>query len=293
MAPFELSYTIVDAFTGHVFAGNPAAVIVLPKDHTLPDATLQLIAREFNLSETAFLSPTDESDVFGLRWFTPALEVPLCGHATLASAHVLLTTVAAESKRIVFKTRWSGELIASRADNGKIELEFPAGVCEPESDELKTKAGETLKKALALDVAPVIHFVGGAPGPSFQGYLLIHVDDSIDLANLKVDSSILTAELNPPYWLQILTNTPQGEHHFVSRVFATGSGVPEDPVTGSAHCMLATYWTQKLGISGELRARQVSQRGGNVDVEWVRESERVKIRGEAVVAAKGILLVPL
>ncbi|KZV83741.1 Diaminopimelate epimerase-like protein, partial [Exidia glandulosa HHB12029] len=288
-------YTVLDAFTSHVFAGNPACVIVLPRGLVLPEATMQLIGREFNLSETAFVEFTDEPTTFGLRWFTPALEVPLCGHATLAAAQVLFSTTLAESSRIVFQTRWSGNLICTRTENGKIEMEFPAGVVEAVDDTLRAKAVEAVRHALGLETAPLVNFVGRTPGASFDRFILIHIDDNIDLASAKVDPSILV-HLNPPCRTIVLTNSPpNGAKHFVSRVFAIAAGIPEDPVTGSAHSILTPYWSQKLGINGELNARQVSPRGGDLDVSWVREdgaSGRVKMRGEAVVAAKGTLYVP-
>ncbi|KZV90145.1 Diaminopimelate epimerase-like protein [Exidia glandulosa HHB12029] len=286
----QIPYTIVDAFTSKAFTGNPAAVVQLG-DTVLSDATLQLIAREFNLGATAFLSQTDAADTFHVRWFTSTHELALCGHASLASAHVL------GLPRLVLKSRVSGDLIALKTADGRVELEFPAGVPQPTSDEMKLKTGEALRKALGLDAAPSVQFVGTTPGASFPGYILIHIDDAIDLAAQKVNSAVLAAEL-PGTNLHILTNSApeslgkQGKH-FVSRVFATPIGIPEDSVTGSSHCMLAPYWTAHLKAGGQqLSAKQVSSRSGDVDVEWIEGSERVKIRGHAIGVCEGKLFVP-
>ncbi|EJD43233.1 Diaminopimelate epimerase-like protein [Auricularia subglabra TFB-10046 SS5] len=292
MAHQELQYTVVDAFTSRVFAGNPAAVIVLPSE--LPDTTLQLIAREFNLSETAFLLPIDgENDAYTLRWFTPTREVPLCGHATLASAHVVFNST--DAKQVTFQTRWSGKLGAVRHDSGKIQLSFPAGIPEAVSEEQKAKVSAVIRKTLGV-ADPGVEFVGDAPGESYKGYLVVHVDDAIDLASITADTGAVT-EL-APYGVIIVTNRPSAQlqkegKHFVSRVFCGAFGIPEDPVTGSAHSMLAPYWVRKLGTGYQvLSARQLSARTGDVDAEW-RESEGVVLlRGKAVTAAKGVVYLP-
>ncbi|EJD43230.1 phenazine biosynthesis protein [Auricularia subglabra TFB-10046 SS5] len=293
MSLLELEYTIVDAFTSSVFAGNPAAVIVLPPGSEaarLPDATLQLIAREFNLSETAYISPTETEGVYGLRWFTPTSEVKLCGHATLASAHFLLSQ-SAKGARVSFDTRWSGRLEVAKHDNGMIEMEFPAGVPEPVSSDERDNVLTIVRGALGVTAKDLrAEFVGAVPGTSFSTYLLIHLDDEFDLAAATVNAGSLTALA--PRGIIILTNrcAPSGKH-FASRVFGPLFGVPEDPVCGSAHCLLTTYWSQKLG-ERTLAAKQISARTGDLEVEWVPERALVKLRGNAVVAAKGVIYVP-
>lgn len=255
----------VDAFTDVPFAGNPAAVCLL----TEPAGAewMQSVAREMNLSETAFLHPT--GDGFGLRWFTPAIEVELCGHATLASAHVLWETgTLAPDDPARFHTL-SGLLTAERKGEW-MELDFPARPVE----EVEPPEG----LAEAIGASPV--FVGR----SKYDYLLELPSDeavrSVDpdhrrLASLPVRGVIVTARgADNPF-------------HFVSRFFAPGSGVDEDPVTGSAHCTLGPYWQGRLGRD-EFLAYQASARGGVVRVRV--EGDRVKLGGQAVTILRGRLV---
>lgn len=187
----QLPYTIVDAFTTDVFRGNPAAVLVLERE--LPDATMQLIAREFNLSDTAFIARTADPSVFGMRWFTPGQEVTLCGHATLASVHVL------NLPRVTFKTRFAGDITATKAPDGTVELEFPAGVSQRiETEGLEAKVANALRTACALPATPKINYVGTPPDPAFKGYLLVHIDDDIELESLKVDTGFLVSTSQSP-----------------------------------------------------------------------------------------------
>jgi len=261
----------VDAFTDRAFAGNPAAVCFLPAPR--PAAWMQNVAREMSLSETAFLVPRAVDWVktgFDLRWFTPAVEVELCGHATLASAHVLWETgrlAASETAR--FHTL-SGLLTAERTAGDLIELDFPANPVE----------------AVAPPAGLLEAFGGVAPrfvGKSRFDYLLeLETEDMVrsaapDCARLRtlpVRGVILTAIGNAPY-------------DFVSRFFAPGAGVDEDPVTGSAHCTLGPYWSERLGKSS-FRAFQASARGGELRVEAV--GDRVKLGGRAVTVLRGELL---
>ncbi|EJD43234.1 Diaminopimelate epimerase-like protein [Auricularia subglabra TFB-10046 SS5] len=302
--PLELQYTIVDAFTSRIFAGNAAAVIVLPPEAAT--LTLQLIAREFNLSETAFVTPTNDESVYGLRWFTPTTEVRLCGHATLASAHVL------QKERVTFKSQWSQLVASKHPGTGKLELAFPAGVPDAISGIERDRIVGIIRKAVGRDTLNV-EFVGGAPGDAFAAQLLVHIDDSLDLSAANVDTGILvrTFRAQPqdlfdadyfgqtalfPFKAIIVTNRPPQElqaagKHFVSRVFGPLFGIPEDPVTGSAHCMLAPYWAKALGKS-VLSARQVSARTGDLEVEWVETEGIVKLRGDAMTAATGVIYVP-
>jgi len=256
----------VDAFSAGPYTGNPAAVCLL--DKPADTGWMQAVGAEMNLSETAFLWP--EGEAYRLRWFSPLREVDLCGHATLASAHVLWESgVVGESTAVRFQTR-SGELVASRVDDW-IELDFPAtpaAVTEPPPGLLA-----------ALGVDPL--FVG----KSEQQDYLVEVESeaqvrSLDpdfrrLATVKARGTIVTARANGD------------EHHFVSRFFVPRYGIDEDPVTGSAHCALAPYWSAKLGLE-ELVGYQASTRGGIVRARLV--GDRVILSGQAVTVFRGELL---
>jgi predicted PhzF superfamily epimerase YddE/YHI9 len=257
----------VDAFTDRAFAGNPAAVCLLPAPR--PAEWMQSVAREMNLSETAFLVPREARD-FDLRWFTPAVEVELCGHATLASAHVLWETGRLGPAETARFYTLSGLLTAERRA-GDIELDFPAKPV----DEVAPPAG--LLEAFE-GVTP--RFVGKS---RFDYLLELETEDLVrraapDCARLRtlpVRGVIITAAGdNSPY-------------DFVSRFFAPGAGVDEDAVTGSAHCTLGPYWSERLGKS-TFRAFQASARGGELRVEVV--GDRVKLGGRAVTVLRGELL---
>jgi PhzF family phenazine biosynthesis protein len=255
----------VDAFTDAPFAGNPAAVCLLqgPADA----GWMQNVAREMNLSETAFLHP--EGPAHRLRWFTPTVEVDLCGHATVASAHALWETGRApRGGRIDFLTR-SGRLSAEQ--NGAwIELDFPAKPVAP------AEAPGDLLGALGVDA----RFVGRN-----QFDYLVEVDaektvrglapDSRRLASLPVRGVIVTSRADEPAW------------DFVSRFFAPGSGMDEDPVTGSAHCALGPFWSERLG-KHELVGYQASARGGVVRVRVA--GDRVRLGGQEVTILRGELV---
>ncbi len=255
----------VDAFTDAPFAGNPAAVCVL--DAPREASWMQNVAREMNLSETAFLQR--EADGYHLRWFTPAVEIDLCGHATLASAHVLWEDGdLPPTSPARFHTR-SGLLTATRRDEW-IELDFPATPATP--------AAAPPGLVEALGVAP------GWVGKSRFDYLL-EVDseelvrrarpDLGGLGRVEARGIILTSRAAP------------GRYDFVSRFFAPRVGVDEDPVTGSAHCVLAPYWTERLGAR-DLVGYQASVRGGVVRVRLV--GDRVTLAGQAVTVLRGELL---
>jgi len=261
----SLRITQVDAFTDTPFAGNPAAVCLLPAPRD--EGWMQSVAREMNLSETAFLVP--EADGYALRWFTPAVEVALCGHATLASAHVLWEDGNLPSDRQArFHTK-SGLLTGDRAGEW-IELDFPAKREEP--------APAPAGLAQALGVAP--KYVGRN-----QFDYLVEVDSESTVRSLTPDHAAL-ARL-PVRGVIVTSRADSPGYDFISRFFAPGSGVPEDPVTGSAHCALGPYWQARLGQS-DFVAYQASPRGGVVRVRVV--GERVKLGGKAVTVLRGELL---
>jgi len=256
----------VDAFTSRLFAGNPAAVV--PLDDWLPDAVLQSIAAENNVSETAFFIARGEE--FELRWFTPKREVDLCGHATLASAHVLWEDGhLAESAQACFDTR-SGRLTADRRGEW-IEMDFPAKVAAP------AEPPPELLPALGLAHA-------GFVGRNAFDYL-VETDSEESVRALTPNHSRLRTL--PVRGVIVTARSSRGEFDFVSRFFAPGSGVDEDPVTGSAHTALGPYWAAKLGVS-DLTGFQASARGGVVRV-GVR-GERVLLGGQAITVMTGQLL---
>jgi len=249
----------VDAFADHVFEGNPAAVCIL--DSWLPDNTLQAIAQENNLSETAFTAPSDHG--LQLRWFTPVHEVALCGHATLATAYVLFEILDFPGEKIYFETL-SGDLIVSR-DEGFLSMDFPSLVPTP------CPCPDLLEAGL-----------GKKPLEVYQSNAYIAIfDTEEDVHNLRPDFRILQ-DLE----CDVIATAPGHEMDFVSRFFAPNSGIPEDPVTGSAHCMLTPLWNSKNGKE-EFRARQVSSRGGNLLCRL--NGDRVIIKGKAVLYAEGDL----
>jgi PhzF family phenazine biosynthesis protein len=255
----------VDAFTDHAFGGNPAAVLVLKKE--ADTRWMQLVASEMNLSETAFV--TAEDDGFRLRWFTPRTEVDLCGHATLAAAHVLWESgVLSPESEARFHTR-SGVLTATR--QGKwIELNFPA--------EFEEYCAAPLELTEALGVA--MHYVGRN-----RFDYLIEVENEQVLRALEPNLVILESISSRGF---IVTSRAEGgEYDFVSRFFAPGLGVREDPVTGSAHCCLAPFWSTRLAKDAMV-GFQASERGGVVRVRV--EGDRVILGGQAVTVLKGELL---
>lgn len=255
----------VDAFTDKPYGGNPAAVCLLsqPRD----EEWLQLVAREMNLSETAYVWP--EGDAYRLRWFTPKIEVALCGHATLASAHVLWDTgAAAVESPIAFETR-SGRLTAARR-GGEIELDFPLTAVDTAAPP------DGLLAALGVAARYV--------GRSRFDYL-VEVETEETLRRIAPDFRRLAAA---PVRGVIVTSRAAGkEFDFVSRFFAPAAGVDEDPVTGSAHCALADYWGRRLGKT-EMTAWQASERGGRVRVRLA--GQRVFLGGRAVTVSEGKLL---
>ena len=254
----------VDAFTSEVFSGNPAAVCVL--DSWLDANILQFIAAENNLSETAFLVQND--DGFDLRWFTPRTEVTLCGHATLASAFVLFTCRDWSEGEIRFRTRKSGQLVVGRR-NGLLEMDFPS---RPAHNVIPPSG---LKEALGVTPVAVL--------------------GSVEDIMFVLESEKAVRELRPDFSALeriecrgIIVTSEGSQSDFVSRFFAPGVGIPEDPVTGSAHCVLAPYWASELHKKN-LHAFQISRRGG--ELFCVHAGDRVKIAGKAVLYLEGMITV--
>lgn len=260
----RLTITQVDAFTNQPFAGNPAAVCVLPEPRD--DRWMQQVAQEMNLSETAFLLQQDDS--FSLRWFTPTVEVDLCGHATLASAHVLWEEghLAADAEAR-FHTR-SGLLTAQRQGEW-IELNFP--VTPPEM----APAPPDLAAALGIES---FLYVGK------NCDYLVEVESEKIVRNLQPDMSAL--KKFPVRGVIVTSRAASSDYDFVSRFFAPSAGIDEDPVTGSAHCSLAPFWGDRLQ-KNEMIGYQASARGGVVRVR--REGDRICLGGQAVTVLRGEL----
>lgn len=253
----------VDAFTDQPFKGNPAGVCILEEKQT--DEWMQNVASEMNLAETAFLFPMDQG--YSLRWFTPNSEVDLCGHATLASAHILFEKGYLKKEQEAHFHTKSG-LLTAKLNEGWIQLNFPA------TPEEETDAPEELKEA--LDIDPIY------TGKSVFDYL-VEVDSEETVKNIRPDfTKLLKVRCRG-----IIVTAKSSEYDFVSRFFAPEVGIFEDPVTGSAHCCLGPYWMKKLG-KDTFTAYQASERGGILKVHVV--GERVLIMGKAITVLEGDLL---
>lgn len=258
----DLPFTQVDAFAHGPFTGNPAAV--MPLDAWLPDAVLQAIAQENNLAETAFTVPLgpDAGADYELRWFTPAVEVALCGHATLASGHVLMDR---ERDAIRFRTRQAGDLAVRRADDG-YALDLPAWTMQP------------------TDRADIAALLGGGAPVEMRwregGYLLVVYAEEATVRALAPDFPALAREGN----ILVIATAPGRATDIVSRVFAPGAGIDEDPVTGSAHCLLTPYWTQHLGRD-RFTAYQASSRGGYIGCKL--DGDRAILSGQCRTVIEG------
>ena len=261
---------IVNAFTTRTFGGNPAAV--MPLDHWLPDTTLQALAAQHNLSETAFFVRHDEGH-YELRWFTPGAEVELCGHATLASAHVLRTQLAFRGESVRFSTRYSGDLVARYLNSG-IELDFPSQPPQPHEPE------SALLEALQVDV------VTAAIPYESPWKALYEVADEATLRAIQPNFPAIGAAVDHA----VIVTARGAQHDFVSRFFAPNLRVNEDPVTGSAHCVLTPYWAQKLKRR-VMQAAQLSERGG--ELTCTLEGDRVRLLGQCVTYACGHVAVNL
>jgi PhzF family phenazine biosynthesis protein len=256
----------VDAFTGRPFSGNPAAVC--PLKAWLDDELLLAVAAENNLSETAYF--VHEGDSYRLRWFTPRCEVSLCGHATLASAFVMLTTLKLQQESVRFQTR-SGLLTVTRQDD-LLAMDFPALVpwdCPSPPSDLIEGLGARASQIRVVQIK--------------DNYFVVY-DSEDEIRSVQPNLSRLE-KLHPA---GVAVTAPGKDADFVSRYFAPSYGIPEDPVTGSTHCSLTPYWAQRLGKS-ILHARQVSQRGGELWCELA--GDRVVIKGKAVLTLQGSLLI--
>lgn len=263
----KLPIFTVDAFTNEPFKGNPAAVCLLKEE--IPTSLMQSIAFELNLAETAFVLKEKDSDTYSLRWMTPVSEVDLCGHATLATSHILWQEgICKKSEAIHYNTR-SG-LLKADYHEGEIGLDFPA---IPQ------------KK---IDYPPeLIDAIGGVQ-PKYVGMTkwnyIIELGSESDIINLKPDFNVM---LKLPGWGTIITAAADMPgYDFISRFFAPEKGIQEDPVTGSAHCALAPYWQGRLG-KNTFKAYQASERGGTLDI--VIEGDRVYLTGEGVTVISGVI----
>lgn len=266
----------VDAFAARCFEGNPAAVVPLPA--WPEDDVMRAVAAENNLAETAFFVPGEEEGLYALRWFTPTVEVDLCGHATLASAHVIFGRIAPGLDAVRFETR-SGMLVVRRAAGGRLAMDAPARAMKPMAE----------PRELGAFLDPVR---GTRPRMVLSGANLMAVYETAeDVARLAPAFEPLRRYLTPRNQGVIATAPgPEGSGvDFVSRYFAPAHGINEDHVTGSAHCDLMPFWARRLGRDA-LVARQISQRGGTV---WCRlDGTRVVIEGTCADYLEGLIVLP-
>ncbi|MET9763355.1 PhzF family phenazine biosynthesis protein [Streptomyces sp. NPDC006372] len=267
---------IVDAFTDRPFSGNPAGVLLLNDADSFPDdSRLQDIALEVNHAETAFAHPLPEGGEadWALRWFTPATEVAMCGHATLATAHVLHTTGAHEGP-VRFATR-SGVLVATPAGDGSVTLDFPTAPLS------RVASPDGLAEALGAEPLTVLD-----TGPNI-GDLLVEIADEKSVHGLRPDLKALAAQSERGVIATARAQDPAGGYDFVSRCFFPNVGIDEDPVTGSAHTALAPFWSERLGRP-VLTGLQASARSGRVRTEL--RGDRTLLSGRAVTVIEGELL---
>lgn len=257
----EIPLFQVDAFTNQCFRGNPAAVC--PLEQWLPDETLQSIAAENNCSETAFLVRSGEG--YHLRWMTPTVEVNLCGHATLAAAWVIFEHLDRSSSQVRFSTK-SGPLTVMKEEGSRLAMDFPARPPQ--------RIDEPPGLAEALGAVPIQVW-------NSRDWVAVY-DSAEEVARLQPDMSLLKALST----FGVIATAPGTGCDFVSRFFAPAQGVPEDPVTGSAHCTLVPYWAQRTGKPA-LYAKQISARGGEIWCELL--GDRVKLSGQVVPYFQGVI----
>lgn len=258
----------VDSFTDQLFKGNPAAVC--PLEHWLPEDIMQAIAAENNLAETAFV--VREGDIFGIRWFTPRHEAPLCGHATLATAYVLFECLGVKQPELHFRSRT--ESLYVKRDAGWLVMDFPAYRMLP----LETSS-DFLQ---AFNIQPLALYHTNED-PNF--YLIY--ENAEQIRALKPDLSMLEQWEHNGF----ATSAVDVYYDCISRYFDPGAGIPEDPVTGSIHSALVPYWAQRLGRNA-IHAYQASARGGELLCEYHPERDRVTIRGKAILYLQGTIMLP-
>ncbi|MBY9002267.1 MAG: PhzF family phenazine biosynthesis isomerase [Candidatus Heimdallarchaeota archaeon] len=265
----------IDAFTDEPFKGNPAAICLLSKDY--PDRVLQNIAAEMNLSETAFLYISDKQNIckqkrFRLRWFTPQVEVNLCGHATLATSHLLFHIHKIDSDYVTYETL-SGELSATKTENGVL-LDFPMNKPELIEPPLELLEALGLKTVIATAYSSDVEDI------------LVEIEDMSAVKSLKPKfNNLKQISTDIPIRGVIVTAKGEDKYDFVSRFFGPWVGIDEDPVTGSAHTILAPYWAEKLNKS-VMKAYQMSNRGGEVHVK-LPSNDRVELVGNSFLVLKG------
>lgn len=259
---------VIDAFGDGAFTGNPAAVV--PLEQWADDSTLQAIAAQNNLSETAFF--IDRGDSVDLRWFTPSQEIDLCGHATLASAHALYAELGDERESLRFQTQ-SGELVVSRHGDAYL-MDFPETL--PDSEPASNEVARAALESIGQELGEVLIAGGSA---------FVVLEDPAAVRSIVADMDAITRIPGG----HIFVSAPGDEgYDFVDRVFAPGVGIPEDPATGSAHCAFAPYWSKRLGKT-ELRAFQASARGGYFTCRWREADGRVDLIGTCRTFLRGTI----
>jgi len=263
-----MKYFVVDAFTEKLFSGNPAGVCIL--DKWLDDNLLQNIASENNFSETAFIIKKNGSQ-YDLRWFTPKTEVDLCGHATLASAFVIINFIDKNNNLIYFHTKSGILTVNFNKTNELYEMDFPSK--KPK----KTEINQIVQKSINAQIKEAY----------IERDLLLLVDTENEVRNLNINFDLITS-VKDCFAFIITAPSQKKEYDFVSRVFAPNAGIIEDPVTGSSHCILIPYWAEKLN-KNSLVAKQLSKRGGTLYCE--NNGDRVKISGKAKLYLEGELKV--
>jgi PhzF family phenazine biosynthesis protein len=267
----------VDVFTNEYFKGNPAAVCIL--DEEIDDRYMKSIASEMNLSETAFVLPIDiESNVYSLRWFTPEVEVSLCGHGTIGTAKVLFDVMGIEADEIIFETM-SGKLIAKKSDDG-IGIDMPLDTPE-----------DIIMPAGLLEALGIINYEDIKIGKVTRK-LIIKVKDESEILQLDPNFNIMKSiKFNQDVKGVAVTTNNTDNHDFLSRYFNPWAGINEDPVTGSVHTVLAQYWSKILN-KNEMVAYQASPRGGEMVLK-IKEGNRIELIGKAVIVLKGEIYLPL
>ncbi|KZT44317.1 Diaminopimelate epimerase-like protein [Sistotremastrum suecicum HHB10207 ss-3] len=289
-----IDFSVINAFTTSAFKGNPAAVVVLQKE--LPTDLLQSIARELNLPVTTFITPLPGSGAdptnFSVRWFVPSLELPLCGHGTIAAAHYIFSRSAAalEAGRLVFQTRSGSEVVVTNTTDGRYALQLPVEAMQSLDQSSEISLRDIFSRALGCDPNLILSIRAGTN--STKTFVLVEVDNRAELAKLEVDKALLRG--TAPFVMNIVTSSTDTEDvTFVSRVFAPLTGVDEDHVCGIAHTLLGPYWSEKKSIPNgeELVAKQVSPRGGDLGVVWEAAKNVCILKGSARLALKGTLYV--